>query len=114
MPAARARWLPETCNLACPNRPDNDSTLAGPGRHRRRHRSAHPALHLRSKEIIMTVTLTKGGNVSLTKQAPGLSAVRVGLGWDVRTTTGDDFDLDASAILCDQAGKVISDLDFVF
>src|SRR5689334_1065611 len=62
----------------------------------------------------MTVTLTKGGNVSLTKQAPGLSAVRVGLGWDVRTTTGQDFDLDASAILCDQAGKVSSDQDFVF
>ena len=62
----------------------------------------------------MTVTLTKGGNVSLTKQAPGLAAVHVGLGWDVRTTTGDDFDLDASAILCDQAGKVGSDQDFVF
>jgi tellurium resistance protein TerD len=62
----------------------------------------------------MTVTLTKGGNVSLTKQAPGLSAVHVGLGWDVRTTTGDDFDLDASAILCDEAGKVGSDQDFVF
>jgi tellurium resistance protein TerD len=62
----------------------------------------------------MTVTLTKGGNVSLTKQAPGLAAVHVGLGWDVRTTTGDDFDLDASAILCDQAGKVTNDQDFVF
>ena len=62
----------------------------------------------------MTVSLTKGGNVSLTKQAPGLSAVRVGLGWDVRTTTGDEFDLDASAILCDNTGKVVSDQDFVF
>jgi tellurium resistance protein TerD len=62
----------------------------------------------------MTVTLSKGGNVSLTKQAPGLAAVRVGLGWDVRTTTGDDFDLDASAILCNQSGTVDSDQDFVF
>ncbi|HET6877280.1 MAG TPA: TerD family protein [Jatrophihabitans sp.] len=62
----------------------------------------------------MTVSLSKGGNVSLTKQAPGLSAIRVGLGWDVRTTTGDDFDLDASAILCDGSGKVVSDRDFVF
>jgi tellurium resistance protein TerD len=52
--------------------------------------------------------------LSLTKQAPGLPAVHVGLGWDVRTTTGDDFDLDASAILCDQAGKVGSNQDFVF
>jgi tellurium resistance protein TerD len=62
----------------------------------------------------MTVSLSKGGNVSLSKQAPGLSAIRVGLGWDVRTTTGADFDLDASAILCDSTGKVVSDRDFVF
>lgn len=62
----------------------------------------------------MTVSLTKGGNVSLTKQAPGLTAVSVGLGWDIRTTTGDEFDLDASAILCDANGKVGSDHDFVF
>ena len=44
------------------------------------------------------ISLTKGGNVNLTKQAPGLTAVTVGLGWDARTTTGTDFDLDASAI----------------
>ena len=62
----------------------------------------------------MSVSLTKGGNVSLTKQAPGLSAIIVGLGWDIRTTTGDDFDLDASAILCDATGKVGADRDFVF
>lgn len=49
----------------------------------------------------MTVSLTKGGNVSLTKNAPGLTAVTVGLGWDPRTTTGADFDLDASAIGAD-------------
>jgi tellurium resistance protein TerD len=62
------------------------------------------------------VSLTKGGNVSLTKQAgpAGLTAVTVGLGWDVRTTTGQDFDLDASAILCDTSGKALSDKDFVF
>ncbi|CAM5505316.1 TerD family protein OS=Streptomyces alboniger OX=132473 GN=CP975_10625 PE=3 SV=1 [Streptomyces alboniger] len=47
----------------------------------------------------MGVSLSKGGNVSLSKEAPGLTAVLVGLGWDVRTTTGTDFDLDASAIL---------------
>ncbi len=61
----------------------------------------------------MGVSLTKGGNVSLTKQAPDLKAVTVGLGWDLRTTTGDDFDLDASAILCTEEGKVVSDRDFV-
>ncbi|WP_285493905.1 TerD family protein [Actinomadura sp. NBRC 104425] len=62
----------------------------------------------------MGVSLSKGGNVSLTKQAPGLTAVVVGLGWDVRTTTGTDFDLDASALLCSQDGKVLSDKHFVF
>ena len=62
----------------------------------------------------MGVSLSKGGNVSLTKAAPGLTAVVVGLGWDVRTTTGTDFDLDASAILVDANGKVVSDAHFVF
>ncbi|MBA9006852.1 MULTISPECIES: TerD family protein [Thermomonospora] len=62
----------------------------------------------------MGVSLSKGGNVSLTKQAPGLTAVIVGLGWDVRTTTGTDFDLDASAIVLDAGGKVLSDQHFVF
>jgi tellurium resistance protein TerD len=62
----------------------------------------------------VTVSLTKGGNVSLTKQAPGLSAVTVGLGWDARTTDGKDFDLDASAIVCGADGKVFSDKHFVF
>jgi tellurium resistance protein TerD len=62
----------------------------------------------------MPVSLSKGGNVSLTKEAPGLSAVTVGLGWDVRTTTGADFDLDASAIAVNAAGRVHSDAHFVF
>ena len=62
----------------------------------------------------MPVSLSKGGNVSLTKEAPGLSAVTVGLGWDVRTTTGTDFDLDASAIAVNSSGRVHSDGHFVF
>ena len=62
----------------------------------------------------MGVSLAKGGNVSLSKEAPGLTAVLVGLGWDVRTTTGSDYDLDASALLCDEAGKVLSNGHFVF
>jgi tellurium resistance protein TerD len=60
------------------------------------------------------VSLVKGGNVSLTKEAPGLTNVVVGLGWDVRTTTGADYDLDASAIMLNANGKVISDQHFVF
>ncbi|MEU7181254.1 MULTISPECIES: TerD family protein [Streptomyces] len=62
----------------------------------------------------MGVSLAKGGNVSLSKEAPGLNAVTVALGWDVRTTTGADYDLDASALLCTEAGKVASDQHFVF
>ena len=62
----------------------------------------------------MSVSLSKGGNVSLSKQAPGLTAVVVGLGWDPRTTTGADFDLDASAIMLDMSGRVLSDNHFVF
>ncbi len=63
----------------------------------------------------MGVSLTKGGNVSLTTQASGsLGSVTVGLGWDARTTTGDGFDLDASALLCQVDGKVRTDGDFVF
>jgi tellurium resistance protein TerD len=62
----------------------------------------------------MSVSLSKGGNVSLTKEAPGLTAVMVGLGWDARTTSGADFDLDASALLVNAGGKVLSDQHFVF
>ncbi|GIJ51633.1 chemical-damaging agent resistance protein C [Virgisporangium aliadipatigenens] len=62
----------------------------------------------------MAVRLTKGGNVNLSKEAPGLTAVALGLGWDVRTTTGEDFDLDASAIVLGASGKAVSDQHFIF
>jgi tellurium resistance protein TerD len=62
----------------------------------------------------MSVSLSKGGNVSLSKEAPGLQAVLVGLGWDVRTTTGADFDLDASALMVGTNGKILSDQHFIF
>src|SRR5437763_10791898 len=77
------------------------------------HRTAGlPAL--KTNGGLVGVSLSKGGNVSLTKEAPGLTAVTVGLGWDVRTTTGSDFDLDASAIAVNGGGKVFSDKHFVF
>jgi len=62
----------------------------------------------------MAVSLSKGGNVSLSKEAPGLTKVRVGLGWDARATDGGAFDLDASAFLLNEAGKVRTDADFIF
>ncbi len=62
----------------------------------------------------MAVSLSKGGNVSLSKEAPGLTKVLVGLGWDARASDGADFDLDASVFLCGASGKVRSDSDFIF
>lgn len=62
----------------------------------------------------MGVSLAKGGNVSLSKSAPGLTAVLVGLGWDARTTSGAEFDLDASALVVGASGKVLSNGHFVF
>ncbi|MBF0584785.1 MAG: TerD family protein [Magnetococcales bacterium] len=62
----------------------------------------------------MAITLQKGGNVSLQKEAPGMVKILVGLGWDSRATDGGDFDLDASAFLLDASGKVRGEHDFVF
>lgn len=62
----------------------------------------------------MAVSLSKGGNVSLSKEAPGLTAIVAGLGWDARATDGADFDLDASVFIVGENGKVRSDSDFIF
>lgn len=60
------------------------------------------------------LTLEKGNNLSLTKTSPGLTVATVGLGWDPRTTSGEQFDLDASALLVSADGKVRSPADFIF
>ncbi|GAB0055711.1 General stress protein 16U [Candidatus Magnetaquicoccaceae bacterium FCR-1] len=62
----------------------------------------------------MPVSLTKGGNVSLSKEAPGMKAAMIGLGWDVRSTDGQPFDLDGVVFILGANGKVRSDADFVF
>jgi tellurium resistance protein TerD len=62
----------------------------------------------------MAVSLVKGGNISLSGEAPGLKSAIVGLGWDQRATVGDDFDLDASVFLLNAKGKVDKDENFVF
>ncbi len=61
-----------------------------------------------------SLTLTKGNNLSLTKADPGLERALIGLGWDPRTTSGEPFDLDASALLIGADGKVRSQDDFIF
>jgi tellurium resistance protein TerD len=62
----------------------------------------------------MAISLQKGGNVNLSKEAPGLAKLIVGLGWDTRATDGAGFDLDGAVFLLDANGKVRSDADFVF
>jgi len=58
--------------------------------------------------------LKKGGNVNLTKEAPGLNRVLVGLGWDARATDGQPFDLDASVFMVKADGKVPNVAHFIF
>jgi tellurium resistance protein TerD len=62
----------------------------------------------------MAISLQKGGNVNLSKEAPGLTKMVVGLGWDARSTDGAAFDLDGAVFLLNNQGKVRSDADFVF
>jgi tellurium resistance protein TerD len=66
------------------------------------------------RSITMAISLQKGGNVNLSKEAPGLTKMIVGLGWDTRSTDGAAFDLDGAVFLCNASGKVRSDADFVF
>ena len=62
----------------------------------------------------MAISLTKGGNVNLSKEAPSLTNMTVGLGWNPRATDGQAFDLDAVAFLVNDTGKVRADSDFIF
>jgi tellurium resistance protein TerD len=48
----------------------------------------------------MAINLTKGGRINLSKEAPMMKRIRVGLCWDVNATdTGADFDLDVTAFV---------------
>ena len=62
----------------------------------------------------MAVSLSKGQNVSLSKTDPSLKHILIGLGWDARSSDGQDFDLDASVFMTAESGKVPSDDYFVF
>nr|QTX14998.1 Tellurium resistance protein TerD [Klebsiella pneumoniae] len=59
----------------------------------------HDPISTISREQKMAVSLVKGGNVSLTKEAPSMNVALVGSGWDARVTDGQAFDLDASVFL---------------
>lgn len=62
----------------------------------------------------MAISLSKGGNVNLSKTAPSMNKLDLGLGWNPRTTDGKAFDLDAVAFITNEGGKVRSDGDFIF
>ena len=62
----------------------------------------------------MAISLNKGGNLSLTKTDPGLKKILIGLGWSPRATSGQEFDLDASAFLLNDSKKARQDSDFIF
>ncbi len=62
----------------------------------------------------MAISLQKGNNVNLSREAPTMSKMILGLGWDLRASDGDGFDLDASAFLLNESGKVRSEADFIF
>lgn len=73
----------------------------------------------------MGISLSKGQSVSLSKEAPGLTRLHLGLGWDPikkasggflsRLTGGggaDSIDLDASLIMVDAAKQVVDNVWF--
>mgnify|MGYP003486811131 CR=1 FL=1 len=62
----------------------------------------------------MAINLSKGGNINLSKTAPTMSKVDLGLGWNPRATDGKAFDLDAVAFLTGEDGKVRLDGEFIF
>jgi len=62
----------------------------------------------------MAINLKKGQRADLTKGNAGLAKLVVGLGWDVNRRPGEEFDLDASAFLIGENGKVLKDEDLVY
>ena len=60
----------------------------------------------------MAISLKKGGSINLTKKAPALKKVMIGLGWEV--LPGNHVDLDASIFMLGANGKLPSDDFFIF
>jgi stress response protein SCP2 len=72
----------------------------------------------------MAITLQKGQRISLSKEAPGLTKLMCGLGWDVAKRSGGgffsnfggghDYDLDASVICLDANSKLTDNKNVVY
>ena len=62
------------------------------------------------------INLSKGARINLSKEAPTLRKMMVGLGWDANDKSNgnlNDFDLDASIFMIDKNGKTRED-GFIF
>ncbi|MEH2347400.1 MAG: TerD family protein [Nostoc sp.] len=71
----------------------------------------------------MGINLQKGQHISLSKEAPGLTKLMCGLGWDIAKRSAgffgafsntQDCDLDASVICLDQKGKITDIANVVY
>jgi tellurium resistance protein TerD len=63
----------------------------------------------------MALNINKGGRFNLSKEAPSLKIAGIGLGWDPNEEeNGPDFDLDVSAFLTTEKGKIPADEYVVF
>lgn len=74
----------------------------------------------------MAISLQKGQRISLSKETPGLSKIICGLGWDVikrggggffsnfGNKAGEEYDLDASVICLNDAGKLIDNQNIIY
>lgn len=63
----------------------------------------------------MSINLSKGERINLSKEAPSMKNAGIGLGWDINATdTGSAFDLDASIFMLGANGKIPNDQYFVF
>lgn len=58
--------------------------------------------------------LKRGANVALTREIPNLTGLVVGVHWNVGSETALGDNLVLATILCDAAGRALSDQHFVF
>ncbi|MDZ8259301.1 TerD family protein [Nostoc sp. ChiQUE01b] len=61
----------------------------------------------------MEIELSKGSRFNLSKEAPNLKKVAIGLGWQVNQA-GQSYDIDASVFMLDADGKIPNDKYFIF
>jgi tellurium resistance protein TerD len=63
----------------------------------------------------VSISLQKGGQINLSKEAPSLKYAGIGLGWDINESAlGNPFDLDASVFMLGESGTIPNEQFFVF